>query len=49
MDATLACNNIPIPIVDRAKYLGITLDRKLLWKRHIDDLLAHTPALNILQ
>jgi len=48
-DTTLACNNIPIPIVEKAEYLGITLDRKLLWKHHIDDLLANTgPALNIL-
>ena len=49
-DTTLACNNIPIPIVDKAKYLGITLNRKLLWKHHIDDLLANTgPTLNILR
>ena len=50
INATLAYNNSPLPIVDSTLYLGITIDSKLIWKEHIIKLLADIgPRLNFLK
>jgi len=50
VNATLACGNISIPIVDIVVYLGITLDSKLLWIDHINCLASRIgPAISFLK
>jgi len=50
LDATLACNNNPIPVPSETENLGIISDSKLTWKAHIEDLLLKIgPSLNILR
>ena len=50
LDATLAHYTTPLPFVDKIKYLGLVFNYKLLWKEHIDQLLASTgPFINLLR
>jgi len=49
-NATLSCSNSLIPIVTKFTYLGITLDRKLSWIKHINNLVSqNVPAINFLK
>jgi len=49
VNATLACHNPPSPIVS-FKLLGITLDPRLNWKAHINDLLKNVSSyINLLK
>jgi len=50
VNATLSCSTSLIPIVTKFTYLGITLDPKLLWFEHINDLVSRIgPAINFLK
>ena len=41
-------DNVLIPFSDTVKYLGITLDRKVSWKAHIDDKLQQCKKLMLM-
>jgi len=50
INATLACSNIPIPIVSKIKELGITLNPVLLWTAYVEELTPNVwPAVNFIK
>ncbi|KAK9869117.1 hypothetical protein WA026_002875 [Henosepilachna vigintioctopunctata] len=43
-DEEIQLNGTPIPWTDKAKYLGVIIDRRLTWKSHIDHCTAKAKA-----
>ena len=41
-------NGVPIPYSDTAKYLGVTLDKGLYWRQHIQDKLQKAKSLTLM-
>ncbi|GIY19730.1 uncharacterized protein CEXT_791921 [Caerostris extrusa] len=41
LDLQLKYKSIQIPLCDNFKYLGVTFERKLTWKHHVEDISNH--------